>query len=47
MVPAMTLAGKAGLVELADRYLSVAAGGPGHVAGLKVSALVAGMLTGA
>jgi len=46
LVPAMSLASKAGLVELADRQLSVA-GGPGHAAGLKVSALVAGMVAGA
>ena len=37
---------QAGLVELADRHLSVT-GGPGHAAGLKVSALVAGMVAGA
>src|SRR3954453_19126650 len=46
LVPAMSLAAKAGLLELADRQLSVA-GGPGHAAGLKVSALVAGMVAGA
>ena len=46
LVPAMLLATKAGLVELADRHLSVT-GGPGHAAGLKVSALVAGMVAGA
>lgn len=46
LVPAMSLATKAGLVELADRHLSVT-GGPGHAAGLKVSALVAGMVAGA
>lgn len=39
----MSLASKAELMELADRHLSVA-GGPGHAAGLKVSALVAGMV---
>ena len=46
LVPAMSLAARAGLVELADRHLSVS-GGPGHAAGLKVSALVAGMVAGA
>ena len=46
LVPAMVLANRAGLIELADRQLSVA-GGPGHAAGLKVSALVAGMVAGA
>ncbi len=46
LVPAMSLATRAGLVELADRQLTVA-GGPGHAAGLKVSALVAGMVAGA
>ncbi len=46
LVPAMAIAGKAGLVELADRRLTVA-GGAGHAAGLKVSALVAGMVAGA
>jgi hypothetical protein len=46
LVPAMAIAGKAGLVELADKHLSVP-GGPGHAAGLKVSALVAGMVAGA
>ncbi|MEO5833270.1 MAG: IS1380 family transposase [Nakamurella sp.] len=46
LVPAMSLATKAGLAELADRHLSVP-GGPGHAAGLKVSALVAGMVAGA
>src|SRR3954468_22582836 len=45
-VPAMASTERAGLIELADRHLSVA-GGPGHAAGLKVSALVAGMVTGA
>jgi len=46
LVPAMSLAAKAGLMELADRHLTVA-GGPGHAVGLKVSALVAGMVAGA
>jgi len=46
LVPAMAIAGKAGLIELSDRHLTVP-GGPGHVAGLKVSALVAGMVAGA
>ncbi len=45
LVPAMSLAAKAGLTDLADRHLSVS-GGPGHAAGLKVSALVAGMVAG-
>src|SRR6478609_2756579 len=40
------LVSHAGLVELADRHLTVA-GGAGHAAGLKVSALVAGMVAGA
>ena len=46
LVPAMALAVKAGLSELADRWLTV----PdyfGANAGLKVTALVAGMLAGA
>ena len=43
LVPAMSLAARAGLVDLADRHLTVP-GGAGHAAGLKVSALVAGML---
>src|SRR3954454_20871293 len=46
LVPAMAITERAGLIELADRHLSVA-GGPGHAAGLKVSALVAGMVAGA
>ena len=46
LVPAMAMAGKAGLIELTDRHLTVP-GGPGHAAGLKVSALVAGMVAGA
>ena len=46
LVPAMALAGKAGLAELADRHLTVG-GGPGSASGCKVSALVAGMMAGA
>src|SRR4051812_12697760 len=46
LVPAMKVAERAGLIELADRHLSVV-GGPGHAAGLKVTALVAGMVAGA
>ena len=46
LVPVMALARRSGLAELADRHLTVA-GGPGHAAGLKVSALVAGMVAGA
>ena len=46
LVPAMAMAGKAGLIELTDRHLTIP-GGPGHAAGLKVSALVAGMVAGA
>jgi hypothetical protein len=46
LVPAMALAQRAGLIGLADRHLTVA-DGPGHAAGLKVSALVAGMMAGA
>ena len=46
LVPAMALATRAGLLELAERHLTVA-GGPGHAAGLKVSALVGGMVAGA
>jgi hypothetical protein len=38
LVPAMSLAARAGLLELADRHLTVA-GGQGHAAGLKVSAM--------
>jgi len=37
LVPAIGLAGRAGLVDLADRHLTVP-GGAGHTAGLKVSA---------
>ena len=46
LVPAMGLAGRAGLIGLADRYLTVP-GGAGHAAGLTVSALVEDMVTGA
>ena len=46
LVPAMRLAAQAGLVDLADHWLTVP-GGAGHAAGLKVSALVGGMVTGA
>jgi hypothetical protein len=46
LVPVMAIAGEAGLIELSDRHLTVP-GGPGHAAGLKVSALVAGMVAGA
>ena len=46
LVPAMGLAARAGLIELTDRHLTVS-GGPGHAAGLKVSALVGGMVAGA
>jgi len=46
LVPALGLAQRAGLRALADRRLTVA-GGAGHAAGLKVSALVAGMVAGA
>ena len=42
----MAVAARAGLVELADRHLTVPRG-PGHAAGLKVSALVGGMVAGA
>src|SRR6476619_3298987 len=42
----MGLASRAGLIELANRHLTVP-GGPGHAAGLKVSALVGGMIAGA
>ncbi len=45
LVPAMGLAARAGLIELADRQLTVP-GGAGHAAGAKVSALVAGMVDG-
>ena len=46
LVPAVALAQRAGLAELADRLLSVG-GGPGYAAGFKVSGLVAGMVAGA
>ena len=46
LVPAMGLAARARMIELTDRHLSVP-GGAGHAAGLKVSALVAGMVAGA
>lgn len=46
LVPAMGLAARAGLIELADHRLTVP-GGPGCAAGLKVSALIAGMVAGA
>ena len=46
LVPAMALAVKAGLSELADRWLTVT-DDFGANAGLKVTALVAGMLAGA
>src|SRR6478609_6612763 len=46
LVPAMGLASRGGLIELVDRHLTVP-GGPGHAAGLKVSALVGGMVAGA
>ena len=46
LVPAMVFAARTGLAELANRWLTL----PGHLganAGLKVTALVAGMLAGA
>ncbi len=46
LVPVLGLAQRAGLIDLAQERLSVPAG-PGHAAGLKVSALVAGMVAGA
>ena len=46
LVPAVGLATRAGLIDLADHHLTVS-GGAGHAAGLKVSALVGGMVTGA
>lgn len=46
LVPAMGLAVRAGLLDLTDHHLTVPAGA-GHAAGLKVSALVAGMVAGA
>jgi hypothetical protein len=46
LVPALAMAGRCGLGELANRHLSVA-GGAGGAAGAKVNALVAGMVAGA
>jgi Transposase DDE domain group 1 len=46
LVPAVALAGRAGLEELADRHLTVP-GGSGVAAGAKVGSLVAGMVAGA
>lgn len=46
LVPVLALAQRAGLISLAQERLTVPAG-PGHAAGLKVSALVAGMVAGA
>ena len=46
LVPALAMARRAGLNELAGRYLSVP-GGAGAAAGAKVACLVAGMLAGA
>ncbi|MGI9092844.1 MAG: IS1380 family transposase [Mycobacteriales bacterium] len=46
LVPALALARRAGVGELAGRHLTVP-GGAGHDAGAKVSALVAGMVAGA
>ena len=46
LVPALALAGRTRLGELADRHLTVA-GGAGAAAGAKVSGLVAGMVAGA
>lgn len=46
LVPVLSLAQRAGLGELAGERLTVA-GGAGHAAGSKVSALVAGMVAGA
>jgi len=46
LVPALALAHRAGLDELAERHLSVP-GGAGGAAGAKVSSLVAGMVAGA
>jgi hypothetical protein len=45
LVPALALAGRAGLTDLTDRHLTVA-GGAGVAAGAKVCALVAGMVAG-
>jgi hypothetical protein len=46
LVPVMRLAARAGLVELADRLLSVPSDKGAH-AGVKVASLVAGMVAGA
>ena len=46
LVPALALAGRAGLAELAQRHLTVP-GGAGTAAGAKVTGLVAGMVAGA
>jgi hypothetical protein len=46
LVPAVGLAGRAGLEQLADRHLTVS-GGAGVAAGAKVGCLVAGMVAGA
>src|SRR6266702_1833982 len=46
LVPALGLAARAGLADLADRRLTVA-GGAGIAAGAKVMSLVAGMVAGA
>jgi hypothetical protein len=46
LVPVVALAQWGGLAQLAGEQLTVP-GGPGHAAGLKVSALVAGMVAGA
>jgi hypothetical protein len=46
LVPAMCLAARAGLIKLVERHLTVQ-GGAGCAAGLKVSALVGGMVAGA
>jgi len=46
LVPALAMAGRAGLTDLADRHLTVA-GGAGVAAGAKVASLVAGMVAGA
>ncbi len=46
LVPVLGLAQRVGLGELAGKHVTVA-GGPGSAAGLKVAALVAGMVAGA
>lgn len=46
LVPAVALAGRAGLERLADRHVTVP-GGAGVAAGAKVGSLVAGMVAGA